>query len=91
MIKDNQRILNRIYIIIDACVIAGSYCLAWLTKFRSGIFESYETLPPSTYFSALLAVVPGYLMLYYFLNLYGSKRKRDCSMGGIRKTSQRTV
>ena len=74
MIKDNQRILNRIYIIIDACVIAGSYCLAWLTKFRSGIFESYETLPPSTYFSALLAVVPGYLMLYYFLNLYGSKR-----------------
>jgi len=74
LIKDNQRILNRIYIIIDACVIAGSYCLAWLTKFRSGIFESYETLPPSTYFSALLAVVPGYLMLYYFLNLYGSKR-----------------
>ena len=74
MIKDNQKVLNRIYVIMDGCVVALSYMLAWFLKFRSGLMDGIEVLPPSFYLSALYVIVPGYLLLYYFMNLYGSKR-----------------
>ena len=39
MIKDNQRIFNRIHVVIDALVITGSYWFAWWLKFKSGLLS----------------------------------------------------
>ena len=75
MIKDNQKILNRIHFIVDALVIALSYVLAWFMRFRSGIFELdpwYLSL--QEYMGVLVYIIPGYLILYYTFQLYTPKR-----------------
>ena len=41
MIKDNQKILNRLHVLIDAVIVACSYMLAWYLKFES-IFSRIE-------------------------------------------------
>lgn len=63
------------HIAIDAIVIIISYMLAWFLRFRSGIFEIDEWyLSFATYMSALIYIVPGYLLLYYMFQLYTAKR-----------------
>ncbi len=75
MIKDNQQHFNRLHVLIDAAVVAGAYLLAWWLKFRSGILDSeLGALSFSFYMSALLVMVPGYILLYYAFNLYAAKR-----------------
>ena len=75
MIKDNQKFFNRLHVVIDACVIAVSYSLSWLLKFKSGIMDvEGDILVPSVYFTALIYLIPVYLLLYYAFNLYTSKR-----------------
>ncbi|MBR6315538.1 MAG: undecaprenyl-phosphate glucose phosphotransferase [Lachnospiraceae bacterium] len=86
MIKDNQKYFNRLHVCIDALLVVITYLLAWFLKFKSGIAffmrdVAAGTLDRQTYFSALLVIVPGYLILYYLFNLYAAKRassmKRD--------------
>lgn len=75
MIKDNQKHFNRLHVVIDAFVIAVTYALAWLLKFKSGIFYNPGLyLSVQVYFSALAFIVPVYLILYYAFNLYTPKR-----------------
>ncbi|MCH5279960.1 MAG: undecaprenyl-phosphate glucose phosphotransferase [Lachnospiraceae bacterium] len=85
MIKDNQKYFNRLHVVLDAFVVAIAYSLAWYIRFKSGLWkeesEFIGTLAPRVYFSALLLIVPVYLILNYLFNLYTSKRysstKRD--------------
>lgn len=77
MIRDNQRVLNQIHVLLDAFVVAGAYVLAWYIKFRiisddAGPLVGY--LSRETYFQALYFIVPVYIVLYYFNGLYLSKR-----------------
>ncbi len=79
MIKDNQKIFNRLHVLLDALVIILTYAAAWFLKFRSGIAPFYTgsdvgALSGRTYFSALYLIVPGYLFLYYLFNMYTAKR-----------------
>lgn len=79
MIKDNQKIFNRLHVLLDALVIMFSYAFAWFLKFRSHIAPFYTgadvgALSGQTYFSALVFIVPGYLFLYYLFNMYTAKR-----------------
>lgn len=75
MIKDNQQHFNRLHVIIDAAVVAVSYMLAWWLKFKSGILDSgLGALSFGFYMSALIVIVPGYILLYYSFNLYTAKR-----------------
>jgi Undecaprenyl-phosphate glucose phosphotransferase len=74
VIKDNQKYFNRLHILIDALVIAASYWLAWFLKFETGLFESVRTLSFQYYMTALLLIVPMYLILYSAFNLYTPKR-----------------
>lgn len=91
LIKDNQKVLNRVHIVLDAMVIVVSYVLAWYLKFRSGIldFEHLGFLRARVYFSALLVILPGYLILYYAFNLYTPKRVqgRRVEIGNIVKAN----
>ena len=75
MIKDNQKLLNRLHVVIDALVIIFSYTTAWYLRFKSGIFELDPWfLSLQEYMKALLIIVPGYLILYYAFQLYTPKR-----------------
>lgn len=75
MIKDNQKYLNRLHVVVDALVTAGSYVLAWWLMFGSRFADKgIGVLDMGIYFSALYFVVPGYLILYYWCKLYTPKR-----------------
>ena len=74
MIRDNQRLINRLTLIIDAFVIAVSYIFAYFLKFESGMLVYDEGLSMQTYMTALYFLVPGYLILYSRLDLYSTRR-----------------
>ena len=74
MIRDNQRLINRLTQIIDGFVIVGSYLFAYYLKFESGLLLYDEGLPMRTYMAALYALLPGYLILYSQLDLYSTRR-----------------
>lgn len=75
MIKENQKHFNRLQVVIDAFVIALSYFLAWVIKFYVPFLNDNEgRLPFRVYMSALLLIVPGYLILNYAFNMYTPKR-----------------
>jgi len=77
MIKDNQKYFNRLHLLVDAVVIALSYSLGWLIKFATPLADTepgVTALSVKTYFSALYFIVPGYVLLYYFFNMYTPKR-----------------
>ena len=75
MIKENQKHFNRLQVAIDAFVIAVSYFMAWFLKFHLPFLsDGGGRLPFRIYMSALLLIVPGYLLLYYACSLYTPKR-----------------
>lgn len=86
MIKDNQKYFNRLHVVLDAIVIVATYALAWYVRFKTGFNNDAEftgVLSAQIYFSALIFIVPGYLILNYLFSLYTSKRysstQRDIS------------
>ena len=74
MIKDNQKHLNRIHVVLDALIIVASYLLAWWIQFTFLADPKAGKLPMQTYMLALVFVVPGYLLLYDAFHLYKPKR-----------------
>ncbi|MCH5253565.1 MAG: undecaprenyl-phosphate glucose phosphotransferase [Lachnospiraceae bacterium] len=77
MIKDNQKYFNRLHLLMDALVVAVSYIFAWYLKFDSpfsDISPEIGVLTMQTYFELLYFIVPGYIILYYYFNLYTPKR-----------------
>ena len=74
MIKDNQKHLNRLHVVLDALIIAVSYVLAWWVQFTFVAKPGEGKLPMQVYMMALLFVVPGYLLLYDAFHLYKPKR-----------------
>ena len=73
MIKDNQKLLNKIHLLMDALVIVVAYVLAWIIRFEFGRVTE-GVLPKEDYFAVLLVLVPGYLFLYSAFQLYTPKR-----------------
>lgn len=76
MIKDNQKVINRLHVLMDAMITVASYVLAYFIKFH--IFDPRGTnvgiLPARDYFIVLVFLVPGYVVLYFLCNVYGPKR-----------------
>lgn len=78
MIKDNQKYFNRLHLLIDALVIAGSYMLSWYLKFEGPFADKTKGAHSMFfYFSALYFVVPGYIILYYMNRMYTPKRTQS--------------
>lgn len=77
MIKDNQKYFNRLHVVLDALIVAGSYSLSFFLKFE-GPFASRSVLAysPSFYFRALYFLIPGYLIIYYMNRMYAPKRSQ---------------
>lgn len=72
MIKDNQKHLNRIHVLIDASIIILTYLIAYWIVF--GYLGKHLGLPKGVYFEGLIFLVPGGLMLYWFFHLYEPMR-----------------
>ena len=77
VIRDNQKYFNRLLVLLDAVVIAASYFAAWFLWLGGSVVELLPgtgILAKEIYFSVLLAVIPGYLLLYNIFDMYTSKR-----------------
>lgn len=90
MIRDNQKVFNRLMVIIDAAITAASFMLAYFTKFyllNRG--PGLGVLPVSDYLTLLIVIVPLYVMLYYCCSVYAPKRtvRRRFEIYGIIKAN----
>jgi Undecaprenyl-phosphate glucose phosphotransferase len=81
MIKDNQKMLNRVHVLMDACIIIIAYLLTYYFRFNSPLVNiEYFKVEPGTYYPLLvysrrlIFLVPSYLFIYYFARLYTPKR-----------------
>ena len=77
MIRDNQKYLNRMHLVLDAVLTALAYMLAWWLRFESFFVKrdpNVGVLSMETYFRALYYLIPAYLLVYYFNGLYNSQR-----------------
>ena len=74
MIKDNQRLINRLTLIVDGIVVIITYLFAWFLKFESGLLLYDQGLDTRTYMTALYFIVPVYLFLFNKFDLYGTRR-----------------
>nr|WP_294530695.1 undecaprenyl-phosphate glucose phosphotransferase [uncultured Blautia sp.] len=75
MIKDNQKNFSLLHVVIDACIIVLAYFLAWAVRFIGPFAATaVRTRSFEQYMSALLFIVPAYLMLYHAFSLYEPMR-----------------
>ena len=84
MIKENQRILNAILVILDVLVILFSLGLAYFVRFKTTLFGPLGgSLPFMHYFIfTILCIVPTYILLYYFFGLYKPFRNKRSIFSG---------
>lgn len=84
MIKENQRILNAVLVIIDIIVILLSLVLAYFVRFKTTIFGPLGgSLPFSSYFIfTIVCIIPTYILLYYFFGLYKPFRNQSSIFSG---------
>ena len=90
MIKDNQKIFNRLMVIIDGAITAASFMLAYFVKFyvlNDG--PGPGVLPVRDYLLLLIFIVPLYMLLYYACSVYAPKRtvRRRFEIYGIVKAN----
>lgn len=90
MIKDNQKVFNRLMVMIDAAITAGSFMLAYYFKFY--LLDDGPgpgVLPVGDYFMLLPIVIPIYMFLYYSCSVYAPKRtiRRRFEIFGIVKAN----
>lgn len=86
MIKDNQKVFNRLLVILDAAIIAASFMFAYFIKFyilNDG--PGPGVLPAEDYFALVPFIVPGFILLYYRCGVYTPKRtvRRRFELYGI--------
>lgn len=84
LIKENQKLLNFMRLVVDALIIAFSYLLAFDLRFddtrspliKHGIIAApigyFRT--PEDYYSLLILLIPCYLILYRMMGMYDPKR-----------------
>lgn len=75
MIKNNQSILNKLMVFIDAVILGGSFVLGYLIKFYILRKEPGPGVLPLNSYVALLPFLIGvYLVIYLMTNVYTPKR-----------------
>ena len=90
MIKDNQKVFNRLMVVADAVITASSFMSAYYFKFyilNNG--PGIGVLPASDYFALLGFIVPVYVLMYYACSVYAPKRtvRRRFEIYGIIKAN----
>lgn len=75
MIKDNQKVFNRLLVVADAVITGVSFILSYYIKFYILVDgPGIGVLPVTDYFMLLYCIIPGYMFLYFRCNVYSPKR-----------------
>ena len=75
MIKDNQKVFNRLLVLIDAMITAASLILGYVIKFYVLLNgPGIGVLPLRDYVYLLVFIIPGYVVLYYAMGVYTPRR-----------------
>lgn len=76
MFRTYQVFWNRLFQLIDAVIIVGSFLLAWEIKFHSGLLEYGGHLPLVDYLPVIVLAVPLFLASNWIAGLYKPIRSR---------------
>ena len=84
MIKENQRILNTLLVVIDVLVILFSLVLAYFVRFKTTLFGPLGGSLPFMHYLifTIVCIIPTYLLLYYFFGLYKPFRNKSSIFSG---------
>ena len=84
MIKENQRILNSLLVVIDVIVILFSLVLAYYVRFKTTLFGPLGGSLPFMHYLifTIVCIIPTYLLLYYFFGLYKPFRNKSSIFSG---------
>lgn len=75
MIRENQRLFNLILVLIDALLISFSLVLAWYIRFKTDLLGlGVGTWGFEHYMASLLFILPVYIIIYDFFDLYSPQR-----------------
>ncbi len=84
LIRENQKLLNVLHVVVDAAIIAISFLLAYQLRFDDtwSPLIKYEIIPPpigyyrsfEEYRNMLIMLIPVYLIIYNMCGMYDSKR-----------------
>ena len=84
LIKENQKLLNILQLVIDAVIIAASFLLAYDLRFDdtwSPLIKHHIISPPigymrpwGDYLRMLILIIPCYLVMYRLFGMYDPKR-----------------
>lgn len=90
MIRDNQKIFNRLMVIIDAAITVVSFVSAYFFKFyilTNGPGPGVQ--PVTEYMKLCVYIIPGYLLIYLLCDVYSPKRtvRRRFEVFGIVKAN----
>lgn len=76
MIRENQKTLNKIQVILDLSMVVIALVLAYWLRFLN--YEG-DHLEFESYIPTLALLVPLHFFLYYFLGLYEARRRKSLS------------
>jgi len=75
MIKQNQKLINKALVFMDAVVIIASFLFTWYLRVYSGIMDIQGgILSFRAYLVPVLVMVPIYILIYNFRRLYNGER-----------------
>lgn len=74
MIRENQRLLNHLNMGLDGLLVFVALPVSFWLRFS--LFPGYPTVPLLRYVQAAAFLAPGYVLIYAFLGLYESVRKK---------------
>ncbi|WP_206919553.1 undecaprenyl-phosphate glucose phosphotransferase [Alicyclobacillus suci] len=76
MFRTYQVFWNRLFQLIDAIIVVGSFLLAWEIKFHSGLLGYGRHLSLTSYLSVIIVAVPLFLVSNWIAGLYKPMRSR---------------
>ena len=74
MIRENQRLLNHLNMALDALLVFLSLPLGFWVRFC--LLDGIPSVPLSQYVRAALILAPAHVLIYAFLGLYESVRRK---------------
>ena len=74
MIRENQRFLNHLNMALDALLVFLAWPLSFWIRFY--VFHGIPSVPLSRYIEAALILAPLHVLIYAFLGMYESVRKK---------------
>lgn len=75
MIRENQKFLNRVQVIMDIAIVVISFLLAYHIRFS--LMKGVSSISFGEFFAPVIGCLPMYLVLYSLFDLYSPKRTKS--------------